>query len=335
VAVLLLSGCSQSAPTPPPSSPPTTEVIELAGGPDEPTADAAAPRVEAPDAASPEATAEERERTWSIHSADGHAEVRQLPLGDGKARRCQSTSTVTSPEDAREVVWEWRTCIATREQFKFVSRDGRRVLVIDPRPVLLQRDWLGVEVAALYEHGVRIRVMKAESVGGTPRVVRTPSPHLLWLAGLEGPPGSAPRYTSDGDAVEFQVLDGRAWRLGFSGEGFPASEELSLFNADEGLLRYEDARGTVHFVRSLEEVPERYRSRAGPVTARVDIRASPKRKAPTPPEADKTPAKAKDVDATQDVQVPNPAELVRKARETAKQVEEIRREQDRLLNAPP
>ncbi|ATB31792.1 hypothetical protein [Melittangium boletus] len=321
VAVLLLSGCSQSAPTPPPPPPPASiEVIELAGGPDEPMADATAPRAEAPDAASPEAL----ERTWSIRSADGHAEVRQHPLDEGKARRCQSTSTVISPEDARQVVWEWRTCIATREQFKFVSRDGRRVLVIDPRPALLQRDWLGVEVAALYEHGVRIRVMKAESVGGTPRVVREPLPHLLWLAGLEGPPGNAPRYSSDGDAVEFQALDGRAWRLGFSGEGFPASEALSLFNADEGLLRYEDARGTVHFVRSLEEVPERYRSRAGPVTAQVDIRASPKREAPAPPKAD-----------TQDVQVPNPVELVRKARETAKQVEEIRREQDRLLNAPP
>ena len=150
--VLLLSGCQQSAPPEPADAleqPPSAGQNSGAqptppGAPGEPQPALAQPSEPQPTEAVPaEAQAAEvahspadeiPEQTWSARSADGNAEVQQTALRNGKAPRCMSTSTWSSPWDEQKVMWKWNTCIATREQLKFVSPDGTRVLVIDPLP---------------------------------------------------------------------------------------------------------------------------------------------------------------------------------------------------------
>jgi hypothetical protein len=360
--VLLLSGCQQSAqpeqadaleqppstgqnpgaqPTPPdaPGEPQPAEAQ-----PSEPQPTEAAPS-EAPPAEATHSPADELpEQTWSARSADGNAEVKQTALRNGKAApRCTSTSTWSSPWDEQKVMWKWSTCIATREQLKFVSPDGTRVLVIDPLPTPLQakRDWKDVEVATLYEHGVRVRGAKAGALLGAPIEVREPSLRIIWLKGHGGFPGNAPRYTSDGKAVELETVDGHPFRLGFDGEGFPAApEEKRVFNTSEGMYRYEDEKGTVHVVNSHGDVPEKYRSRAVPVEAQVltvsgplhwePPPAGPRLESSPPLKAGKEPSPENTVERAK---IASPAELLDRARDTAKQVEEVQRTRERLADS--
>ncbi|WP_434388376.1 hypothetical protein [Melittangium boletus] len=318
VVAVLLSGCSPSTSPAPAVSPPVV-------------ARAPAPAPSAPEAPAPVPEPGVLSAGWNglARSADGRAEVRQFPQESLRARGCRSVSTVLTEGGAREVVWEWPTCLATPEQRAFVSADGQAVLVIDPRPAVSSRDGREAEVAALYLHGVRAQALKASHLGAAPRVVRAPTPHLRWLeeGGVE--PGA--RYTEEGDAVVFRALDGRAWRLGFSGEGFPPDAHV-LGETGESLVRYPDARGTMHVVRGWDEVPERFRSQAVAVTAQVEVR--PAVKPPVSPASGTPPAKG-GRDGEGALAVPDPVELLQKARETASQVEAIRREQDRLVGTPP
>ena len=342
VAVVLLAGCTQSTPpaaAPPaatsPAATPPAAVVVAAGQeqtPGEAPADEAAMDVPM--------TPEQRSRTWSARSENGLAEVIQVARVEGDGRGCDSRATLR-PEEAQaksEVVWRWPTCLASGAQLKFVSPDGQHLLVIEPAPALPPTGpWMGLELASLYAHGVRIRVLKAQSVWGMPRVNPKPTPHLEWLQGHGAQPGTPARYVADGTAVAFETLEGRAWTLKFSGEGFPAgSEAPASFTEREPLLRYQDARGTVHVVRSLEQVPRRFRDRVPTVTAEVDVRPSPKpppakvadtSSAASGPSGGKTPSGA--------TEPASPADLLERAEQAARKVEAVRREQDRLLQTPP
>jgi hypothetical protein len=157
--------------------------------------------------------------------------------------------------------------------------------------------------------------------------------------------GSAPRYTSDGKAVDFETVDGHAFRLGFEGEGFPTPpEEQHVFAESAGMYRYEDAKGTVHIVGSAREVPERYRSRVAPVDAQVGMLtvsgplggAEPAPSAPEPrsaPVASK--ASAGTPGAQETAQVPSPAELLDKAHDAVKKLEASQREREKLMDSLP
>ncbi|MGZ3461608.1 MAG: hypothetical protein ACXU86_24215, partial [Archangium sp.] len=240
--VLLLSGCQRSAPPEPvsgPERPPSSAKGSDAIPASQEAADepqpSAADELPAPSEPTPSLADELPDQTWSARSADGRAEVRQTALRHGKTPRCMSTSTVSPPWDGPSVMWKWDTCIATREHLKFVSPDGKRVLVLDPLPAPLRGNWRDVEVATLYEHGVRIKGAKAETLVTAPIEVREPSLGFTWVKGQAGHPGAPPRYTSDGRAVEFETVDGHAFRLGFEGEGFPTPpEEQHVFVESAG-----------------------------------------------------------------------------------------------------
>lgn len=345
VVVLLASGCQQQ-PQPEPAT-----VIEPPPGPGKnagtpPTGpEAPGPQPEAPEAPGEPQAAEVPptagdpipDLTWSARSADGRAEIQQTGLRDAKGARCTSTSTVTQPGEEPSVMWRWNTCIATTAQLRFVSPDGKRVLVIDPHPASYKGPWKDVEVATLHEHGVRIAGAKAEALVTRPIELREPSLRLAWVK-----EGAAPRYTSDGKAVEFETVDGHAFRLGFEGEGFPTPpEEQHVFVESAGMYRYEDEKGTVHIVGSAREVPERYRSRAASVDAHVgllkvsgplgDVEPVPSR-----PEPGSAPVASKTSGAPgprENAQVPAPAELLDKARDTVKQLEEAQRNREHLAES--
>ncbi|QRK08329.1 hypothetical protein JQX13_51850 [Archangium violaceum] len=337
--VLLLSGCQQSA---------RPEPVNEAGHPASPGKEkdpGAQPiALEAPGAPQPSAAEELPEQTWSARSADGRAEVRQAAHRNGTAPRCTTTSTLSPPGDEPSVVWEWNTCIATREQLKFVSPDGKRVLVLEPLPASPQGNWKGVEVAALYEHGVRMKGAKAGALVNAPLQAREPFLHFSWVKGQGGLEGAPPRYTSDGKAVELETVDGRSFRLDFTGGGFPAaSEEQQAFAESAEMYRYKDDKGTVHFVGSREEIPDRYRARAMRVEAEVGVLTmrgplageEPTSSAPTPePQspsgAGREPAPKKSLE---NPQLATPAELIERARDTVKQLEESQRGREKLADS--
>jgi hypothetical protein len=345
VVVLLASGCQQQAQPEPPT------VLELPPSPEkapgtQPTGtEAPGTPPEAPVASGESQAAEPQpsaantipDLTWSARSADGRAEIHQTGIREGKDSRCTSTSTVTPQGDDPSVMWRWTTCIATAAQLRFVSPDGKRVLVIDPHPTSYKGPWKDVEVATIYEHGVRIEGAKAEALVTRPIELREPSVRFAWVK-----EGAAPRYTSDGKAVEFETVDGHAFRLGFEGEGFPTPpEEQHVFAESAGMYRYEDEKGTVHIVGSAREVPERYRSRAAPVDAQVGLLkvsgplgggeptpSEPEpRSAPVASKASGTPG------AKETAQVPSPAELLDRARDTVKQLEDAQRTHEQLADS--
>jgi|GEM_PF-2842278 len=350
VVALLLSGCQQSAqpePTnglerPPgaekdPGAPPS--LPEAAA---EPQPSKAQPSAAQPAEAPPSPADELPEQTWSARSSDGNAEIQQTAFRNGKATRCTSTSTWSSPWDDKKVMWRWDTCIATREQLKFVSPDGTRVLVVDPLPASLQAkaNWQDLEVATLYEHGVRVKGAKAGALVRTPIEVREPSLRIVWVKGHGGFPGTPPRYTSGGKAVELDTVDGHAFSLGFDGEGFPAApEEKHVFAGAASLYQYEDDKKTVNFVSSLNDVPEKYRSRARPVEAQIltvsgplglgePRSAEPKPESPPPVEPGKEPNPK---ELLEKAKIASPAEILDKARDTVKHVEEVQRTREQVV----
>lgn len=338
--VLLLSGCQQPA-RPEPEGvlerPPSSEVAPAARPPPPEEATESQLSEPQPSEAPPSPADELPELTWSARSADGNAVVQQTALRDGK---CTSTSTWSSPWDDRKVMWKWDTCIATREQLKFVSPDGKRVLVLEPVPASLHTkgDWRDLEVATLYEHGVRVRGAKAGALLRAPIEVREPSLRIIWVKGHGGFPGDPPRYTSDGKAVELETVDGHPLRLGFEGEGFPAApEEKHVFTASADMYQYEDDQKTVHFVGSLSEVPDPYRSRARPVEAQVLTLSGPLGLGAQPPAGPQSPLDSGKEPAPkaplENPRLASPAELLQQARDTVEKVEEVQRTRERLVDS--
>ncbi|WP_375771883.1 hypothetical protein NR798_13660 [Archangium gephyra] len=352
VVALLLSGCQQPAQPEPADGleRPPSAMKDPGAQPAPPEAAREAQPAEAPSPEAPSAQAlpppgdELPEQTWSARSADGNAEIQQTAFRDGKTTRCTSTSTWSSPWDDKKVMWRWDTCIATREQLKFVSPDGKRVLVIDPLPASLQTkaNWQDLEVATLYEHGVRVKGAKAGALLRAPIEVREPQLRIVWVKGHGGFPGTSPRYTSNGKAVELETVDGHSFSLGFEGEGFPAApEEKHVFAGAAGMYQYEDDKKTVNFVSSFDDVPEQYRSRARPVEAQVLTVSGPMglgEPRPSEPTPEPQPAleASKDAaakEALEKAKLASPAELLDKARTAAKQVEEVQRTREQMMNS--
>jgi hypothetical protein len=352
VVALLLSGCQQPAQPEPVNGlerPPGAE--KDPGAPPSPPEAAAepqpseAPPVETQPSAAPPSPADELpEQTWSARSSDGNAEVQQTAFRNGKATRCTSTSTWSSPWDDKKVMWRWDTCIATREQLKFVSPDGTRVLVVDPLPAALQAkaNWQDLEVATLYEHGVRVKGAKAGALVRTPIEVREPSLRIVWVKGHGGFPGTPPRYASGGKAVELDTVDGQVFSLGFDGEGFPAApEEKHVFAGAASMYQYEDDQKTVNFVSSFNDIPEKYRSRARPVEAQI-LTVSGSLRLGESQASEPTPEPSSPVDASKEpnpketlekAKIASPAEILDKARDTVKQVEEAQRTREQVVRS--
>ncbi len=350
--VLLLSGCRQSSPEPsivlelPAKAQPSTPGVESAAHPGAPEEKSTPP--EAPGAPQPAPAEELPDRTWSARSENGRAEVRQTAIQEGKKLRCTTVSTVTPLFDEPSVVWQWDTCIATREQLKFVSPDGKRVIVLEPLPASLQGNWKDVEVATLYEHGLRVTGMTAGAFISAPAWAQAPSVHFAWVKGQAGLSGEPPRYTFSGTELELESADGRSFRLGFDGEGFPSAPKEERIAATSVMHRYVDDKGTSHFVGSTQEIPERYRSRAVPVEAEVGIlpASSPSESEVSAPSGPKpeTPVASGEGKTEEmkellrskglDPQTKNPAQLLKQLQENVKKIEEAQRKREQLEPAP-
>ncbi len=336
--LVLVGGCkqseSQSAPPATSSSPPI--VLELPGGADKgsdakPTVEPA-PAPTAPAAMVLPANAIP-EQSWSVRSADGLVELRQLALRNGKDTRCETSSSVTAPLDGTTVAWKWNTCIATPEQLKFVSSDGKQVIVLEPLPTSTQGEWKQVEVATLYEHGLRMRSTTLGALVDAMDTAPTPSKRFAWAKGTAGVSGTAPRYASGGAEIEGETVDGRSFRLGFQGQGFPEPAKSSTTVA---MYRYEDDKKRSHFVGALGDIPERYRGRAVPVQSEVDLLVSSgplekveepnEPKPPSPGSLDTLLPKGSSLD----LQGKSPVQLLKEAEQGVKEIKEARRNLEQL-----
>jgi hypothetical protein len=164
-------------------------------------------------------------------------------------------------------------------------------------------------------------------------------------AGLSGEP---PRYTFSGTELELESADGRSFRLGFDGEGFPAVSKQEPIAPTAVMHRYEDEKGTSHFVGSTREIPERYRARAVPVEAEVGIlpasspsgggEASSSESEPETPVASGA-GKTEELKALLrskglDPQSKNPAQLLNQLQEDVKKIEEAQRKREQVEPAP-
>ena len=331
--MVLVSGCKQSAPPPAPPEPPI--VMELPSGSEKESGTESTLAL-APGAAQATPAGVLPNQSWAVRSADGRVEVRQLAFPQGKDTRCESSATVSSPSDGPNVMWKWTTCIATREQLKFVSPDGKRVIVLEPLPVSLQGDWRHVEVATLYEHGLRMRGTTVGALVGALDPAPEPSQRFAWVKGTAGLAGSAPRYTSDGMAVEAELADGRSLRLGFQGQGFPEPASAETGSTTVVLYRYEDDKRTSHFVGALGEVPDRYRSRAVRVESEVGLLiANGPLDTGAPPPSEPKPELKKALPPlsqglSDKVEGKSPAQLLEEAQKGKKQLKDVRRDLERL-----
>ena len=149
---------------------------------------------EAPSPAAPSAQDERSPEEWTITSADGTAELRHAPGCRVKCLR-----------DGRQV-WEVEgECEGTRADLRFVSNDCvvSATFFASPAPAA-HRQFIQIFRLGRPERAVL-------DMGLTRDKAALASSHLI--AGMHGNPGEPPHYSSDGDAVEFGVVDGTASRV--------------------------------------------------------------------------------------------------------------------------
>ena len=174
----------------------------------EPASDApAAPPSAAPVAASPiEATAidagvDDNPLDWTTLSADAKTELEQKGKPDGSC-------VLTARRDGK-TLWSGDRCLAKRADMRFLSKDGERFVVLHPVPEGSSTDWQHTEVAHVYRRTKPEWTVLAGGVIQDPSRARISGTSLEWLRGTLATPGRPPRYSPDGNSVEFETIEGQ------------------------------------------------------------------------------------------------------------------------------
>jgi len=147
-------------------------------------------------------------KSWNVVSDDTTATAEQLEQGRG----CKLTV-----KKGEEVVWSLGRCVAEKQDARFVSNDGRALLVLFTFP-----DGTGGVKAA--RAGELWRLGKKVASWPVGRFVRDVRPlvmasrHWYWLEGALGQPGVPPGVPAETQAVELVTLDRRNWRIRFDGD---------------------------------------------------------------------------------------------------------------------
>jgi hypothetical protein len=145
---------------------------------------------------------------WVIHSGDGKATLRQKETAPGK---CYLTCTTGDGKEA------WKSsgaCMAEKAERKFMGKDCQRTIVFIPSPPR-GKNW---------RQAVVMRVYKKEKLDyPVMGIAALPDERLMkgstsWLKGCYGVDGEPPRYSSDGDAVEYDSIDGKSHSVPLAGK---------------------------------------------------------------------------------------------------------------------
>jgi hypothetical protein len=174
--------------------------------------------------AAPVAAQETSSRSRS--SANAQYNIRFIKSGEDQCRVDVLHNT--------DVAWSLPKCLATVDDLFFISNDGERfwVLKVTPRkpevseapPRKSKRGkqpapaWSRTVVAELYDReGKLLRTRTIGELVSSARgreEIRQLQHHFLWLEGVSGIPGRAPRVTPD-DLVELETAGGKTLRLSF------------------------------------------------------------------------------------------------------------------------
>lgn len=199
--IMGMPGCRESTPAKPANDVPASTAGAVSGE---------APAAPAPAPAEP-ATDESQNDVyrWTTVSADGTAVISHGSDGQGKCRR-----TCTDAPGAE--VWSAEGCIAKRHDLRFVANDCGKVVVLYQLPevkVSERERWRQAPVIRVYAREKLDREVTAAGAVRDWKAVRSAGTTFYWLGGALGQPGLAPRYSSDGNAVELQSIDGQAYKM--------------------------------------------------------------------------------------------------------------------------
>jgi hypothetical protein len=187
---LAVAGCEK---TPPPQPPPQAQ----------PPPDSPPPAATPPGPKADEAEAEEGPHNWVIHSGDGASTLRQKATAGDK---CLLSCTKADGAEAREVWKSLGPCMAEKNERKFLAGNCERTVVMIPAPPR-GKSWRETVVMRVYRRDKLDYPVMGVAVLADERLMKTST---SWLKGCYGVPGEAPRYSSDGAAVEYDSIDGQS-----------------------------------------------------------------------------------------------------------------------------
>ncbi len=151
-------------------------------------------------------------KSWSVVSDDAKATGEQVAEGKG----CR----FTAKKDGA-VVWTAARCLAEKQDLRFLSNDGKALLVLFPFPDSA-RGIKAARAGELWRQGKRVASWTVGQMVKDVKPLVTTSRHFYWLEGGMGQPGVPPGLAADGRAVELSTLDRRSFRLGFDGSLKPS-----------------------------------------------------------------------------------------------------------------
>lgn len=155
---------------------------------------------------------------WSQPNSDATYVATQTATATGCHLR------VTHDAD-QAVLWESDGCFGAKADLEFLSRDGKRLIVVASFPPAAGKDaagWRQSPVAWLFEKGVLLQSAVAGQFVKADYEVRKRVSHFSWLQGVDAVPGVPPHYSDDGGSVELDAIDGTHASLSFGGFKLPA-----------------------------------------------------------------------------------------------------------------
>jgi type IV pilus assembly protein PilA len=139
---------------------------------------------------------------WTQYSGDGKVMLRQRSQGDKCELQCLGVNG--------SKVWETvGPCIGAKTERRFVGPNCDRTVVLVPSPDRAKHKWGITPVVRYYTRGVLSKVQTGASLLPESQFRGSPS----WLQGCYGVPGEEPRYSKDGLALEYTMINNQAVRV--------------------------------------------------------------------------------------------------------------------------
>jgi hypothetical protein len=180
--VVLLAACKKEAPPPAPSDVP-----------------AAAPAANAEPPPAPDLEGDP-ELKWFAVSSNSKAVVTHVGQSTG---RCKVNCMVGETEH-----WTSANCLGRKLDLRFVSNDCEKLVVMHQLPEV-DKNWAATALIHIYRKGAPEYVVAVGGIWKTPKALKATGSSFYWMAGALEQPGEPPRYSADGNTVEFDTLDGR------------------------------------------------------------------------------------------------------------------------------
>jgi len=161
----------------------------------------------APPPPAPAPAPETRGLGWEALNPDATLRIQQTAKSPTE---CEVKCVVNATQ---EVKWTASGCRATALDLRFASPDCTRLAVVHPAPA-----------ATAFRYAKLVTIWNPEGIeyevqgGGLPidqSKVVSMGTQFRWVKGVMGDPGSKPRFSADGNAIELDALDGSTHLIPF------------------------------------------------------------------------------------------------------------------------